>query len=323
MLGKWKQIQNPEIFQGSLQKTKYFEGWYFKFVSKDEKIAFAVIPGISLEDKKTRHAFIQVLDGRASKSYYYEFPISEFQYSKDKLDLRIGGNRFTTEFVSLDLPVLKGRIKIMEPHYFPKSIRSPGVMGWYAYMPFMQCYHGVVSTYHKLSGEIKLNQELYTLNGGVGYIEKDWGRSFPKCWIWAHSNHFKGNQVSLMASVAHIPWLGSFFIGFLVVLEIDGIMYRFATYTGAKMKAAINNDVVDMAFKSQNLILKVKAIPGVGAILKSPISGKMTGKVNESLQAEIGLELTRDTKVVYKGKGTSAGLEVAGDTDILLTQKWR
>jgi tocopherol cyclase len=27
-------------------------------------------------------------------------------------------------------------------------------------------------------------------SGGSGYIEKDWGRSFPRAWIWAQSNTF-------------------------------------------------------------------------------------------------------------------------------------
>ncbi|QII81181.1 hypothetical protein G7057_00970 [Jeotgalibaca arthritidis] len=41
---------------------------------------------------------------------------------------------------------------------------------------------------------------------GKGYIEKDWGRSFPKNYIWIQSNHFNDNQRSLFFSYAHIPY---------------------------------------------------------------------------------------------------------------------
>jgi len=43
---------NPEIFQGKFKSKNYFEGWYYKIVSKDEKNSFAFIPGIALTKKE-------------------------------------------------------------------------------------------------------------------------------------------------------------------------------------------------------------------------------------------------------------------------------
>jgi len=73
-------------------------------------------------------------------------------------------------------------------------------------------------------------------SGGQGYIEKDWGRSFPKAWIWTQSNHFTTAGTCITASVAVIPWLGSTFNGFIAGLWHGGRLYRFATYTGAKLE---------------------------------------------------------------------------------------
>ena len=39
---------------------------------------------------------------------------------------------------------------------------------------------------------------------GIGYIEKDWGKSFPNSWIWMQTNHFKYHNASLMASLSSI-----------------------------------------------------------------------------------------------------------------------
>lgn len=49
----------------------------------------------------------------------------------------------------------------------------------------------------------------------------------------------------------------------------------------------------------------------------------MTGKVNESMQARIELRLYEGEKLLFEGEGRNAGLEVAGQVETLLTDKWR
>ena len=55
----------------------------------------------------------------------------------------------------------------------------PGVMGPFSFVPFMECYHGVVNIDHKISGSLMINNEEIDFTDGYGYIEKDWGKSFP------------------------------------------------------------------------------------------------------------------------------------------------
>jgi len=61
---KLKTFFNPERFQGWRKKRRYFEGWYYKIVNKDESKAFAFIPAIAIDDNGRKHSFIQVLDGK-------------------------------------------------------------------------------------------------------------------------------------------------------------------------------------------------------------------------------------------------------------------
>jgi hypothetical protein len=82
----------------------------------------------------------------------------------------------------------------------------------------MECYHGVLSFDHGITGQLTVNGEIFDFNGGRGYIEKDWGQAFPKAWIWMQSNHFEQPGTCLTASVAIIPWLRSAFSGFVVGL---------------------------------------------------------------------------------------------------------
>lgn len=315
---------HPEIFQGSLGKQNYFEGWYFKIVSADERHALAVIPGIAIYDETDRHAFIQVINGVDQTTSYHRFPLEAFTADERLFVIAIGNNHFSQQAMTLDLPELSGEIRFKDTVSLETSVFSPGIMGWYAFVPRMQCYHGVVSLHHKLSGLTRGNAGDIIWDNGIGYIEKDWGTSFPKCWIWLHSNHFQlEGPASLMASVAHIPWMKRYFPGFIVVLLANGKQYRFATYNGAKMKCAVLADRVLLEFRKGDFHLSLEALRGPSAVLRSPISGQMTGKVNESLQAVVTVNLKRKNILIWESQGTTAGLEVAGDTSILESDYWR
>ncbi len=317
-------LYHPEIYQGHANKRNYFEGWYFKIVDQDESNAFAIIPGVSIGREKADHAFIQVLDGIQSKAYYYDFPPSDFQADKNLLDIRIGNNHFSKQKIKLDLPALSGHLEFSDLHPIPTSLLRPGIMGWYSFTPAMECYHGIVSMHHKINGQLQYDDKNISMDEGRGYLEKDWGTSFPKCWVWTHSNHFEEeNEMSMFASIAHIPWMGSYFVGFIVTLLFRGETIIFATYNGSKKKLDISHNEVIMAFKKGNKTLEVKATPGMGAPLKSPIQGMMTGKVNESLQAVLKVTYRENHNVLYQGKATTAGLEVAGNTEILTSDSWK
>ena len=324
MKGIFHSLYHPEIFQGNLTNEKYFEGWYYKIVSPGEKHAVAVIPGVALYNASDRHAFIQVINGVAQETSYHRFPLDAFSYSKDELNVSIGNNHFSASSVKLDLPELQGEIKWIKTAPLVSSIFSPGIMGWYSFVPGMQCYHGIVSVYHTLQGSTIGSLGPIDWNDGIGYLEKDWGSSFPKCWIWSHCNHFKDSgPASLMASVAHIPWMGKYFPGFIVILWIDGKEYRFATYNGSKMKCMVLEDRVFLEFKKGDSHLSVHAYKGKTAVLRSPILGQMTGKVNESLQARVDVKFVKAGKEIWVASGTTVGLEVAGDTTILESETWR
>ena len=47
----------------------------------------------------------------------------------------------------------------------------------------MECYHGIISMNHDILGSLKYNDEDISFNKGKGYMEKDWGHSFPKLYL--------------------------------------------------------------------------------------------------------------------------------------------
>lgn len=321
----WKALWNPDMYHGWGKEHNYFEGWYFKIVDPQSQCVFAIIPGISKAADGQQHAFIQVLDGKNCSATYHRFEATDFQPSPNEFALKLGDNYFSAKKIQLNLPELEGILTFKDLFTWPKMLGAPGIMGWYSFVPFMQCYHGVVSMNHQIEGQLVVHQQqTVQFSGGKGYIEKDWGRSFPSAWIWMQSNHFEEDYpVSFMASVANIPWLGTHFVGYLVGFLIKDKLYRFATYTGAMMKARLEEKKVLLSFKDRKNRVVITAHQAEGSDLVSPISGEMTGKVNESMQGRIEVELYEKEQLIFKGEGRNAGLEVAGEVIKLLTDKWR
>ena len=79
----------------------------------------------------------------------------------------------------------------------PTSRLYPSVMGLTAYLPFLECNHGVASLHHPIEkGVITVLAASGVIaesvfDGGVGYTEKDWGINFPSTWIWGQTNIFE------------------------------------------------------------------------------------------------------------------------------------
>jgi len=327
------QIQNPSIFQGKLQKKQYFEGWYFKIVDFNKKTILAIIPGIALNSQSSNsHAFIQILDGMTAKYHYLSFPISEFSTKKDKFEIKIGNNYFSNKFIQVDIHSaeiqLVGKIEFENLNPIPFHGINPGVMGIFSYLPKLECYHGIVSMNHALLGNLEYNSNKISFDRGKGYIEKDWGVSFPKKWIWMQANHFEESERSIMFSIAQINYLGMHFIGFLCVLYDKGKFYRFATYNLSKFRIEkIEPDFCQITVHSPKYVLKINASRSKNpnnsiGLMKAPKKGKMTAKCAETIKAQIKISFSRkkglinpsnNYELVFTDHSNSGGLEIMGN----------
>ncbi|WP_313340215.1 tocopherol cyclase family protein [Sedimentibacter sp.] len=318
MVLKYK--KNPLIFQGKKKDEKYFEGWYFKHVSYDLKNIISIIPGISKNDADS-HAFIQIIiskkfDGETLNTQYYKFSIGDFKYTDEPFCLTIRNNIFTNEGIELNLTndeyLITGSIKFSEFTKINRTILSPDAMGYFSYLPFMECYHDIISMDHNLKGSISVNNKVIDFNEGKGYIEKDWGTSFPKEYIWLQSNHFDDTDASIMFSLAHIPFLGASFQGFICNLSFNGHEYRFATYNNSKIvKANYSESLLELVIvKGAYELLINSVICRDSGSLKAPINGAMDIIIKEGLTGSADIRLLKNSKILFEGKGDPCAIEV-------------
>jgi hypothetical protein len=185
-------------------------------------------------------------------------------------------------------------------------------MGWYSFVPFMECKHGVVSMHHKLSGGLEIDGQYVDFEGGTGYIEKDWGSSFPESWIWLHCNTFNSTKSSFTFSVAKIPWLGSYFIGFISYLKLEGRFINFSTWSKARIeKLEYLNNTLNIRISNKKYLLEIEAVNNQAGQLKAPVKGSMTRIIKETVDASLDLTLSdRSGNILFQDQGTRAGMEL-------------
>jgi len=306
---------NPEVFQGNLNSKNYFEGWYFKHVSHDLLHTYSFIPGISLAEDDP-HAFIQIMNGSTGETEYVRYSVDEFHWEGKRLYLKVGSSEFSEEQINLNIKGtnfnLSGKISYSNNVRYPKTILSPGIMGWYSFIPFMECKHGIVSVNHDLSGSLSVNGNNIDFENGKGYIEKDWGVSFPEAWIWIQSNNFNKHETSFCFSLAKIPWLGKFFIGFISFLYFDNKFYLFSTYNKSLLSEIYQDkNEIGMTVINRYNILKIRVVRNSFGDLIAPVSGSMTRRIQESIDSEVHIQLfDKQNNLKYSDSGKRVGLEV-------------
>jgi len=317
-------IIHPLLFQGNNKRKGYFEGWYYKQISNDEKKVISFIPGISLFNNDV-HCFIQYivvsLDNdnlKTIKTGYVKYPRKDFKFNNNPFMIQIGENIFTESLISIkifdgDLHI-EGTLKLGSFTPIKKSILSPNIMGCFAYIPIMECYHGIVSMNHIVNGVLKINNEEIDINNGKGYIEKDWGTSFPKKYIWIQCNSFKNKKTSIFCSIADIPFSKKSFLGFICNLLIDGKEYRFATYNNSKLKIeSITSGKILILLENSKEKLRIEANLNETGELIAPDQGKMQKIIKEEVLGEVKIYLyNKKNRTIYEDTSCMAGIEIVG-----------
>ena len=215
--------------------------------------------------------------------------------------------------MSVSLDSFQAELGVSGATLWRGSLLQPGTMGWYSFVPFMQCRHGIIVMDAAVSGRVdgaSVEDRFY--------LEKDYGRSFPNAWIWLQSNGFARAGVSVTCSIANVPFIGGAFTGFLAGISIDGQLHKFTTYTGSRIAGVeVHESSVAITITDRHRRLQIVATREQGAELMSPEDGEMRGRVVETLKSRVEVELSVDGRIVYAGTGRSAGLEVVNPERLL------
>lgn len=309
-----RKFSNPEIYQGKNKRKSYFEGWYYRLADAKAEQVLTIIPGVSLCQWDT-HAFIQVIDSM-HKSYYFHYNIDDFEYNENTFEIKIGENYFSKSRISLNLINLDyslcGDLYFCNILEYPRTFLRPGVMGPFLHIPGFDCYHDIINIQHDIIGHLKVSGDYVDFTSGIGYIEKNWGRSMPKSWLWFQCNHFVPDDVSVSVRIASLHHLAGSFTGFIVMFRYRDRIFMFSSYSGARFsKLYCSGNKIRLAFKDCRFRLDMLIAYSSGATVKAPINGKMCRNITERSNCMVKLRFSeRSGRILYEGLGKNGGLEL-------------
>lgn len=335
---------------------QFFEGWYFK-IATGSLTAFC-IPGIYRSPQPdASHAFVMFWYSGMTECAYYRYPTALFAFSDGVIT--VGPSKLSRKEISLNLsnqdlwdadqaeiaeylartgrdwnPLPRSaqfgnysvQLEFENVQEFPSTMLSSGCMGIAGLAPFLQCYHGIGSMHHDVKGKITAAGDQSIVLTGTGYIEKDWGRSFPETYLWIQSHSFK-SQATLLCSVASVPLLGAKRRMHLIIFKTGGKTYNFSTYTLGKVsklelaKGKAKSLELEAARGKMHLILVARWHETAHApVLRAPLDGYMKMHVQERNHVDLHVKLVDNGKTVFDEHGQMAGLEMEGDMDWLFAK---
>lgn len=275
----------------------YFCGWYFRCQS--EKQTLAVIPAIHMSGRR-RSASIQLISDTGSWNVDLPWEHAEMQTGRPRAVL--GGSRFREDGLQLALRAdgvsASGELRFGAP----APIRYD-IMGPFCCVPFMECRHSVFSMRHSVNGQLRINGTEYDFSDGVGYIEGDRGRSFPKRYAWTQCS-FDGG--ALMLSAADIPLGPLRFTGIIGVIQLRGREYRLATYLGAR---AVKLGGGELVIRQGGLTLSAALLDRDARLLRAPASGVMTRLIRENVACRARYRLSEGGRTLLSLESDRAAFE--------------
>ncbi len=243
-------------------------------------------------------AFIQLISQEGAQ----QFEISNLTV-RDGM-IRADRCWFSRQGCHIVLPGISGEIS-----YGPFAPLSSDIMGPFRFFP-MECRHGVLSMAHTLQGSIIMDGHLHSFDGGLGYVEKDSGTSFPRSYLWMQCSDFS-EPCSVMVSIAHIPFCGSSFRGCICAILYQGREYRLATYRGVKVPSFSPEHI---CLSQGRFLLELDIAPShMGHPLRAPQCGQMSNTIRESCNAHLRAKLWKRGKPVFDLQSNHAAYEYVPD----------
>lgn len=282
-------------------KKNGFEGWYTRLTDPSKGVNIAVIFAKTTYHKDP-HGFIQIYDGTLKVNHYFRYSLSDFKATDDGVylndnHLSLKAMQITAGDYAFDITFAK-----------PVQNTYKSAMGFLEKLP-LETFQEVVLMQAEFKGTFSFQGHTQPLTG-KSYMEKTYGKKFPKTWFWLQANHFHDQALSISMSGGHVPTLFLRPFGFFVLLYTKDKTYRFATYNFSRFKPFVHDDHVEMSVKKGRLTLTVKVYDHQPVELVGPKdAGDMSLPVYECINAKTTITLQKNKQIILSDESLYAGFE--------------
>ncbi|MFN6040161.1 MAG: hypothetical protein ACK452_16945 [Bacteroidota bacterium] len=140
-------------------------------------------------------------------------------------------------------------------------------------------------------------QTQYSLDNEFGYLEKNWGTSFPESYFWLHAVDPKNPSVSLLMSQAEIKWIGKKFIKHVGHFRFDGLHIDLRELKkGIISTQQINKEQSIINLSSKVIQLEILITKGNKILLKGPNDGNLLIDIPHHTDALMEVCLSQNNK---------------------------
>lgn len=266
----------------------------------------AFIPGIAVDSAGRESGFIQIISDQSS--YQVNFLKKDIHFSKKHMGIRMGKNYFCQKgaVLSIHCPAVHCTGHLSYGNFTPLHY---DIMGPLRLLPFLECNHGIISLHHQVKGTIQLNNEEYHFSHANGYIEKDWGHSFPRSYFWIQGRVSSEKNSSIVASAAEIPFGRFSVMGCFGIVLLEGREYRLASYLGAKVMRLTPNELI---LSQGDFLLSVTVLERNETPLLAPVCGSMNRTILENPICKSRVIFQHKGKLLLQKICDSSSFEYAG-----------
>ncbi|HRE58805.1 MAG TPA: tocopherol cyclase family protein [Candidatus Kapabacteria bacterium] len=290
MLGIYK----PTTLQGNLDRDKYFEGWFQKIYSKEYNASILIIYGYATRNTEDRFGFIQILLPQKAPEIIY-FNRNEIACDSDGHIVQMGENLLTTEIILINTNDINVHLKLIN-NKVTRTFKNS--MGYHYFVPNLPCYHSVLNTAHQVSGEIQQKDVRYILNNEMGYLEKNWGTSFPKSYIWLHAVDPHDSKVSMLFSIAEIKWFGIKFIKHVGHFHFDDKQIDLRSLKNFAVSHQMpSKDTYQILMRSKTIQIEISIVFGDNILFKGPQGGVLSSDIIHFPDTDVQIRFTENNKI--------------------------
>lgn len=311
----------------------WFEGWYIRVVDQEKKLSFATISTTSTHEKIPLE-LNQVLPGY--KAFVFAPEDSALTYSREEFPQETQlvtdsssdallwqdsvGSSLTSDRLDLVMPESSHRIEVNFGEHTPWSKKNIdwGPAGLAGQIPILPLQWFVVST--KTPVSYKLTTPQGVLEGtGYAHIEKNWGKAFPKAWMWLQGLSDDGEH---QLAIAGGPLkLGPATItAFLVGVRGPNVRVDIQPSQGPQVKYKTWSEPCAGKFKlrAKNWRYKVEVTASAPIDSFVPLAiptknGYLPNLAQESFYSTINVKVWEFGRLAYEHEFTSSALEFGAD----------
>jgi len=201
-------------------------------------------------------------------------------------------------------------VELDDPLAWPR--RPFGALGPAHAVPFLsQYWHPAVLT-AGVRGRVRAGPLDLSLDGAVGYAEKNWGHGFPEHWWWGHAAAFDGDDVSVAFAGGRVPLPGAEVAPTAVVVRLGRRVAALAP-PGHRTRVALGAGAWRLRTRGARYAVDLEgdADPGDALELLVPVPGEERGepRSHQHLAGRVALRVRRGRRLLYAGESALAGLE--------------